>query len=164
MKSKLAHAFLEKNLFTTYNFTPPRRQSSSPTQDEDVPLDELGNEEDEEDEDPTVSFGVSLSALLECLQIFGVTETKESRWGGSGRDGSVFSSVRDGGPAAAFDQHFLRVQGTCRLLYPSEGEPLSLMYVFKLRPSLYHRPAQKISNLVEWFCGNRDQSLTDEVT
>ncbi|PWW75609.1 hypothetical protein C7212DRAFT_364685 [Tuber magnatum] len=49
------HAFIDKNLFNTYTFHPPPHLT----------------EHLEEDEDPVVQFGISLTALLECLQIFG---------------------------------------------------------------------------------------------
>ena len=48
----LGHAFIDKNLFTTYSFHPPPHLT----------------ENLEEDEDPVIQFGINLTALLECCR------------------------------------------------------------------------------------------------
>ena len=100
-------AFLNKSLFTTYNFTP-----TVETQNEDS---------------DTPSFQISLSSLLETLQIFGVTDVKD-RW--SSRDlsyGGVSGSIARGNSAAAFDNRVLGMTGVCRLSYAGIGEPLCIV-------------------------------------
>ena len=70
----LGHAFIDKNLFTTYSFHPPPHLT----------------ENLEEDEDPVIQFGINLTALLECLQIFGGGDSGGGggKWrGGGGRAG-----------------------------------------------------------------------------
>ena len=99
--------FLNKALFTTYLLP-----SNLETQDGVI------------DNTP---FQISLSALLEALQIFGVTDIKD-RW--SSRDpsyGGVSGSIARGGLAAAFDNRILGMTGVCRLSYGGLGEPLCLV-------------------------------------
>ena len=109
----LGHAFIDKNLFTTYAFHPPPHLT----------------ENLEEDEDPVIQFGISLTALLECLQIFGGGDAGGGgKWrGGGGRAGGGGEGW-SGGTAGvtAFDHTLLRIAGTCRFLY-EEGGPLCLM-------------------------------------
>ena len=71
------------------------------------------------DQDDTIpSFQISLSALLETLQIFGVSDA------GSGRNGQGgFSSSY----AAAFNTPALGITGTCRISYPQIGAPLGII-------------------------------------
>ena len=102
-------AFLEKTLFTTYIYSPVLAI-------------------DDESDDPEVpTFQISLSSLLETLQIFGINEAKD-RW--SGRDpayGGVTGTLARGGPAAAFDNRTLGMAGICRLNYAGSGEPLCII-------------------------------------
>ncbi|KAL8713386.1 MAG: hypothetical protein Q9220_002585 [cf. Caloplaca sp. 1 TL-2023] len=103
-------AFLEKALFTSYNFPPP-----------------TGSQAGDEDDD-TVDFQISLTALLETLQILGVNEAKE-RWasrGGSAYEGVTGSFAR-GGQAAAFGSRALGMKSVCRLSYAAKGEPLCIV-------------------------------------
>ena len=98
-------AFLGKNLFTAYTYTPHSR--------------------DEEEEAPP--FQISLSSLLETLQIFGINDAKE-RW--SNRDSAYngmngFSSRS--GPNAAFEKRVLGMTGICRLSYAAVGAPLCIV-------------------------------------
>ncbi|KAI9719442.1 MAG: hypothetical protein M1812_003513 [Candelaria pacifica] len=103
-------AFLDKALFTTFSYTPT--------------VDSLNNDQDVNDNDKPPVFQISLPALLETLQIFGVTDTKD-RW--SSRDTGVTGSFSHGGPAAAFDNRILDVSGVCRLSYPALGAPLCII-------------------------------------
>ena len=86
-------AFLEKKLFSSFKL-----------------------QHDGEGGPPT--FQVSLPALLETLQIFGMSEA-----GSSGRNlqGGFSSSY-----ATAFNTPALGIGGTCRLSYPQIGSPLSI--------------------------------------
>ena len=101
-------AVLEAALFTNYVFS-PRDTVDATSGEMEVP-----------------TFQISLSSLLETLQIFGVYDTKD-RW--STRDpayGGVSGSLARGGPAAAFDNRVLGMAGVCRLSYNGAGEPLCI--------------------------------------
>ncbi|KAL9001034.1 MAG: hypothetical protein Q9169_000518 [Polycauliona sp. 2 TL-2023] len=103
-------AFLEKSLFTSYNYAP---SPSSQT------------EEDESDD--TALFQISLTALLETLQIFGVNDIKD-RW--ASRDpahGGVPGVLGRGGRPAAFGNRVLGMPGVCRVSYAAKGEPLCVV-------------------------------------
>lgn len=104
----LGLAFLEKSLFTTYIYAPPVN---------------LDNEEEAE----APAFQISLSALLETLQIFGINDVKD-RW--SHRDqayGGVPGSFIRGDPAVAFGNRPLGMNGMCRLSYHASGDPLCII-------------------------------------
>ncbi|PUU73400.1 hypothetical protein B9Z19DRAFT_1135206 [Tuber borchii] len=79
-------AFIDKNLFTTYTFNPPPHLTQNL----------------EDDEDPVIQFGISLTALLECLQIFdeGDAGGGGGKWrGGGGRAGGGGGDSWSGGAA-----------------------------------------------------------------
>lgn len=83
------------------------------------------DEGDAEDDDPedldfTVSFGISLSALLECLQIFGADSSSRERWGQGGFNGTM----EHGGIS---ENQLTKPTGTCDFLYRGEGHTLDLM-------------------------------------
>ena len=103
-------AFLDKALFTTYSFTPVHIEAA--------------NEEDEEADSPT--FQISLSSLLETLQIFGIHDVKDRRSARDSGYGGVSGSLARGGPATAFDNRVLGMTGVCRLSYAGTGEPLCI--------------------------------------
>ncbi len=108
--TSLGFAFLEKSLFTTFTFNFP----NSPDETEDT-------------NPPT--FQISLSALLETLQIFSPIDPK-TRWGSRGtgnNTGSVIASLSRGGPAAFFDNRALDMPSICRLTYAAAGDPLSII-------------------------------------
>ena len=99
--------FLDKALFTTYTCSSPPN-------------------EDTEDFEPS-AFQISLSSLLETLQIFGINDNKD-RW--SKRDSnynSINSFSSRGGPSGAFDNRVLGMSGICRLSYAATGEPLCIV-------------------------------------
>lgn len=100
---------LDKALFTAYTFSP------SPN-----------NEDDDEQEYGAPPFQISLSSLLETLQIFGINDVKD-RW--TNRDASYGGmngfSARSG--PAAFENRVLGMNGICRLSYIAEGEPLCII-------------------------------------
>ncbi|KAL8738510.1 MAG: hypothetical protein Q9190_007995, partial [Brigantiaea leucoxantha] len=108
LKTNQGVAFLNKELFTSYTYT--------------VPTD--NDNEDSDDDPPT--FQISLSALLETLQIFGINETKDRN---STRN-SVYSGatgyLNPGGPTAAFEHRTLGMTGKCRLSYSQKGSPLCI--------------------------------------
>ncbi|KAI4116599.1 MAG: hypothetical protein LQ345_003022 [Seirophora villosa] len=112
-------AFLDEGLFTSYAYSP----TASSQAEIDGEGSQIGNDEDGD----TTVFQISLVALLETLQIFGFTESKD-RWGS--RDpayGSVSGSLARGGLSAAFDNRVLGFRSVCRLSYEAKGEPLCIV-------------------------------------
>lgn len=100
---------LDKALFTAYTYSPP---------------DHVDDEEEQEVE--TSPFQISLSSLLETLQIFGINDVKD-RW--TNRDtsyGGMNGFSARGGPAA-FENRVLGMNGICRLSYAANGEPLCII-------------------------------------
>lgn len=98
--------FLRKDLFTSYMYNaPPTHGTEEETQ--------------EEEEDTSPTFQISLSSLLETLQIFGVNETKD-RW--ASRD-----TPYGGDASRAFENRVLGMTGVCRISYTAEGDPLCIV-------------------------------------
>ena len=80
----------------------------------------------DEDGEPLI-LEISLSSLLETLQIFAFSDVKD-RW--SSKDptyGGVTGSIARGGPPAAFDNRILGMAGVCRLSCAGVGEPLCIV-------------------------------------
>ncbi|KAH8723193.1 Rad1/Rec1/Rad17 [Phaeosphaeriaceae sp. PMI808] len=104
-----ASTFLNKSLFTTYNFHPPT-PIQHPTHSD--------SEEDIPEPTTTPNFQISLPALLETLQIFGLTDpsTKPS-WA---RDSPYPTST-------AFSNNVLGINNLCHISYPTPGSPLSII-------------------------------------
>ena len=101
---------LDKALFTTYTYSPPP-----------------SNDDDDEEDAEAPPFQISLSSLLETLQIFGINDLKD-RWSSreSGYDGlTTFASRGERG--GAFDNRVLGMNGICRLSYSAQGEPLRII-------------------------------------
>ena len=87
---------------------------------------EADAESEEGDEEPLV-LEISLSSLLETLQVFASNDMKD-RW--LSRDptyGGVTGSIARGGPAAAFDNRVLDMAGSCRLSCAGVGDPLCIV-------------------------------------
>jgi cell cycle checkpoint protein len=101
--------FVEKALFTTFNCTLPE---SEPSEDDSISPD-LPN------------FQISLSALLETLQIFGAADTNNARFSKPDNDG-YGSNIRPGRPNA-FSNQALGMAGVCRLSYAGIGAPFSII-------------------------------------
>ncbi|CAO2657998.1 Nn.00g072580.m01.CDS01 [Neocucurbitaria sp. VM-36] len=107
-----ASAFLDKSLFTTYNFSAPTPHRNSQHSDD--------SEDDELDPSSTTpTFQISLPALLETLQIFGLTDpnTTKPPWA---RDNPYPTST-------AFSNNILGMNNLCRISYDSLGAPLSII-------------------------------------
>ncbi|CRG92299.1 hypothetical protein PISL3812_09356 [Talaromyces islandicus] len=101
-------AFLDKALFTTYTFNPPT--TGQDTNDVD---------DDEQDDIVHPQFLVSLSALLETLQIFGIGDTN--------LPSSSFSNPAPQSSAVgAFTNPALLLGRSCTLRYQNIGSPLSI--------------------------------------
>ncbi|KDE06276.1 hypothetical protein MVLG_03435 [Microbotryum lychnidis-dioicae p1A1 Lamole] len=110
-RSVQANAYLQAEAFDSYQFSlnPPgpsatlnRRdeQLNAPSSDSDDPFQvELADEDINGDNAPFVAFGVSISTILECLNIFGNAGSGASPSGGS--TGFSASSGRQWGGAGA---------------------------------------------------------------
>lgn len=101
--------FVEKALFTTFNCNLP---DSDPSEDDSISPD-LPN------------FQISLSALLETLQIFGAADANNARFSKPDNDG-YGSNIRPGRPNA-FSNQALGMAGVCRLSYAGIGAPFSII-------------------------------------
>ncbi|KAI9840528.1 MAG: ssDNA endodeoxyribonuclease [Thelocarpon superellum] len=115
-------AFLDKALFTTFNYN--AAQGATATNDADG-----DNDDDDDDGDSTpLTFQISLPALLETLQIFGA-DTSKDRWS---RDANPYNSgvtgnLSRGGALAALDSRVLGMTGVCRLSYGGTGSPFCII-------------------------------------
>lgn len=107
----LGHAFLDKNLFSEYCFNLP---GGNPL------LNIAGGDAEDDDTEDTVSFGISLAALLECLQIFGADSSSRERWS----QGGFINTMEHGG---ASENQLAKPTGTCDFIYHGEGHTLDLM-------------------------------------
>ncbi|KAF3177764.1 ssDNA endodeoxyribonuclease [Orbilia oligospora] len=139
--SMQANVCLTPDLFSSYNYTPSTIHLESagaapPSSAEQFNL---------ESEENNVKFQISLSALLECLQIFGADGSNNSGGGGGGgggnnnnRQGGTSISGRENIPFGRqqgpffgnpnlFEQNGLRLPGTCRFVYQGDGFPLSII-------------------------------------
>ncbi|KAF1808902.1 Rad1-domain-containing protein [Eremomyces bilateralis CBS 781.70] len=106
-----ASVLLTKELFSTYRFNPP------PQEEPEGGHDEANGSRSMTD---TLPFEISLPALLETLQLFGITELSSTR---SGRD---FGSAPPAGPSA-FDPRAIGMPCICRLSYTHVGAPLQII-------------------------------------
>jgi cell cycle checkpoint protein len=109
--------FLDKALFTTFNCNLPE------TEGQPEPID--GDSHHESAEPDLPNFQMSLSALLETLQIFGAADATTSRFSKLDNDG-YNSNIRPGRPNA-FSNHALGMAGVCRLSYTGLGSPFSVI-------------------------------------
>ncbi|KAG8533791.1 uncharacterized protein KY384_001532 [Bacidia gigantensis] len=96
--------FLDVALFITYKV---RRSNKDPNL-----------QYDEEDENDIPPFEISLSSLLETLQVLGISDKPpKGSW-----------STRNGTSTSAFDSHAtVGMTGLCRLSYQAEGDPLCIV-------------------------------------
>ena len=103
-------AFLDKSLFANYIFNPPSSRSNTNT---GVP------DDDGSFSDSSIypRFLISLSALLETLQILGAN------------DSSLSTNPNNSAPANAFSTSALLLNRTCTLSYITQGSPLSVTLV-----------------------------------
>ncbi|CZR54864.1 probable DNA repair exonuclease rad1 [Phialocephala subalpina] len=100
--------FLDKALFTTFSCTIPE------------PIDD-----DLENAIDPPNFQISLSALLETLQIFGAADSTASKFSKPDNDG-YNSNIRPG-RQNAFSNQALGMVGICRLSYAGIGAPFSII-------------------------------------
>lgn len=107
-------AFLDKALFTSFSFTDP---TSVPEQD---------NVSEESTQSQLQPFQISLTALLETLQILGFSETP-TRFQGSGDFNNDYTSNIRPHRADAFSNTTLGMPLICRLTYANIGSPLSII-------------------------------------
>lgn len=102
--------FLDKALFTTFNCTPPE---ADPEDEEDASSNDL----------PV--FQISLSAMLETLQIYGAADAATSRFSKPENDG-YNSNIRPN-RSNAFSNQALGMAGVCRFSYTGTGSPFSII-------------------------------------
>ncbi|KAI0998589.1 hypothetical protein K3495_g9608 [Podosphaera aphanis] len=100
--------FLDKALFTTFICNLPQ----------------LPEDENQEHSPEYPNFQISLSALLETLQIFGVADSASFRHSKS--DIECNSNIRPG-RLNAFSNQALGMAGVCRLSYESLGSPFNIV-------------------------------------
>ncbi|KAL8987300.1 MAG: hypothetical protein Q9177_003475 [Variospora cf. flavescens] len=112
-------AFLEEGLFTSYSYSP-----TTSSQAENA---EGGTQVEDDEDGGTTVFQISLAALLETLQIFGFTESRDRSASRDPAYGGVTGSLARGGPSAAFDNRVLGFKRVCRLSYEAKGEPLCIV-------------------------------------
>ncbi|GME23300.1 Repair protein Rad1/Rec1 [Neofusicoccum parvum] len=98
-------AFLDKALFTTFQYNAPRPSS---------PFD--ADNDDGTNEVP--AFTVSLPSLLETLQIFGLTDPNQR---------NPYSTFNARGGTNAFDNRVLGMTSVCRVSYDAPGSPLKIV-------------------------------------
>ncbi|RYO31010.1 hypothetical protein AA0111_g5061 [Alternaria arborescens] len=107
-----ASAFLDKSLFTTYTFNAPAPLHNSQHSDSD--------DESEPPSTTTPAFQISLPALLETLQIFGLTDPSTSKppWA---RDAPYPTST-----AFTGNNILGGMNNLCRISYHGPGAPLAV--------------------------------------
>lgn len=105
------YAFLDKSLFTTFQHRTTSRPSSSSSQGSSSPL-----------HNTIPPFEISFPALLETLQIFGLTDTTNPNRQPWARERDPYTTT-----PAAFASTTLGIAGLCRLEYASLGSPLSVI-------------------------------------
>ena len=103
--------FLDKALFTTFSCTVPE---ANPSEDEPNAV-----------QPDLPHFQISLSALLETLQIFGAADAANPRFSKPENDGYT-SNIRPG-RSNAFSNQALGIAGVCRLSYAGIGSPFSII-------------------------------------
>lgn len=111
---------MDKKLFNEYAFKASRSPAPDMTVDGDDDAD-TGSDNGYEDTDTTISFGISLSALLECLQIFGAEASSREKWGQPGFSSTI--APKDSTP----ENEQTKLRGTCTMIYQGEGYPLKVV-------------------------------------
>lgn len=108
-------SFLEKGLFTSYTFNDNSAAHNNPHTPDDATS----------ETSTTPNFQISLAALLETLQIFGISESTSSASNSFRNPNGGFTSTYP----TAFTTPALALHspgGTCRISYHSFGSPLSV--------------------------------------
>ncbi|KLJ08722.1 cell cycle checkpoint protein [Blastomyces silverae] len=105
-------AFLDRKLFTNYIFNPPSPEPDNATNTDD--------DEGEDGSDNTISplFLISLSALIETLQIFGLNDA--SPYSNSTANPATSTALN------AFSGPALLLNRTCTISYITQGSPLTI--------------------------------------
>ncbi|EED24498.1 DNA repair protein Rad1, putative [Talaromyces stipitatus ATCC 10500] len=99
--------FLDRTLFTTYTFNSTPQDRNSHALDDEEPAGDVYPQ-----------FLISLTALLETLQIFGIGDASQASFPSNG-------SIQNT-PAGAFTSPALLLGRTCALRYSSIGSPLCI--------------------------------------
>ncbi|KAA1129391.1 ssDNA endodeoxyribonuclease [Puccinia graminis f. sp. tritici] len=147
-----AHAYIDKNVFTDWHFKPPilpnsqKERAKNLGDSDDSNEEESGkrkNDDDEEEEDEfDVKFEVSMSSLIECLNIFGTASSHKTYTKNFADSAIDDGSSVTGLPAKRrFDDDSLVYQkgkpgpskarklptSAVRISYDGEGHPLVLL-------------------------------------
>lgn len=112
-------ASISKGLFTSYSYQTPPKQDADMENGDDEP-----DAADKDEEDANPSFQISLTALLETLQIFGAVDNAARQ---AKADADPYrSNLRNYRPDA-FSNQTLGMPGTCSFSYGQEGDPFSVI-------------------------------------
>ncbi|KAK3986718.1 Rad1/Rec1/Rad17 [Cladorrhinum sp. PSN332] len=108
-------AHWNKNLFTTFLVNLPEPEHRPPSS---------ASDSESEPDPPSVTFQISLPALLETLQIFGAADaaTRQAK-----SDVDPYRSNLRNYRSDAFSNQALGMAGTCSLSYVAEGDPFSIV-------------------------------------
>jgi cell cycle checkpoint protein len=106
-------AFLDKGLFTSYSFNPPTKDSSAG--------DGPNGSDDGREAVLYPHFLISLSALLETLQIFGISDASASN-----NSMATNALQQNQSTSDAFTSAVLLLDRSCTLRYSQIGSPLSI--------------------------------------
>lgn len=109
-------AHWNKNLFTTYLTNLPEPNHPPPSSSE--------NESETEPDPASVTFQMSLPALLETLQIFGAADAAARQ---AKSDLDPYRSNLRNYRSDAFSNQALGMAGTCSLSYAADGDPFSIV-------------------------------------
>lgn len=118
--SRVMHGsvLLNRNLFSSFVYHPPptwHNDNDSQGDDDDSPND-------------AYHFQINLPALLETLQILGISEQSFGRFGARDPlESGITAAMARGGPASAFNNRVLGTAGICRFSYAGSGSPLSIV-------------------------------------
>lgn len=158
-----AHAYLEKSAFTAWHFNPPavansQRQRAQDSDEEDGHS--KHSEEEEEDSMAEVRFEVSMSSLIECLNVFGTASSQKTYTKHFVDHDSTADHSSGHPPKRKYGEDSNRSKGwpsksrklptsAVRISYDGEGHPLVLLYV-SFRIHLYLDETW----LVVWYFNN----------
>lgn len=140
-KILIAHAFLERSAFIEWHFNPPVVSNSQKlhrsSDDDDPPSRREPNEEEEDEDLADVKFEISMTSLIECLNVFG-TATSQKTFkknfldpeGLTDHQESTTSHMPGGhkrGPILAKAKSRKQPASAVRISYDGNGHPLVLL-------------------------------------
>ena len=110
---------MDRALFTTFVYKPNQERTNTAQE----------STTGQTNEGEMASFQISLPAMLETLQIFGLDAPNKDRWPRDGTNSSSYAGVASfaSGGTTAFDRRILGLAGVCRLSYAGAGAPFSII-------------------------------------